>query len=223
MKLKLVAINLLIVAAMLALSAWAWHQLPESSRIPVHFGLDGTPDRYGGKFEGLLLTPIITAATTGLLALLPRIEPRRQNLMRSSKAYSIAWIALTLFLGSIHLTIVASALGSSFNFTTIGIVLTGSLLIIVGNYVSKTRSNFFFGIRTPWTLSSELSWQKTQRLGGWLLILHGIALMISGLVTNTIFFGVIVSLVVVSLLVLPLYSYLVWRGDREQQITNGSE
>ena len=223
MRLKLAfVINLLIVAGMFALSAWAWYQLP--SRIPVRFDLDGTPTRYGGKFEELLLMPIITAATAVILALLPRIEPRRQHLMRSSKAYSITWIATVVFLGSIHVTTVASALGSSLNFIMILGVLAGSFLIVIGNYLSKTRSTFFFGIRTPWTLSSELSWQKTHRLGGWLLVLHGVALIISGLIANAIFFGFVnVSLIIVSLLVLPVYSYLVWKGDRTQQTINGNE
>ena len=45
--------------------------------------------------------------------------------------------------------------------------------------MGQIRSNFMMGIRTPWTLSSDLAWEKTHRLGGWLFMVAG-ALMIVG-------------------------------------------
>jgi uncharacterized membrane protein len=32
--------------------------------------------------------------------------------------------------------------------------------------MGKIRPNWFVGVRTPWTLSSKLSWDKTHRLAG---------------------------------------------------------
>ncbi len=32
--------------------------------------------------------------------------------------------------------------------------------------MEKARQNWFIGVRTPWTLSSEVVWDKTNRLAG---------------------------------------------------------
>ena len=53
----------IVIVAMFALSWWAWGQVPAGAEIPVHWGVDGQPDRYGGKFEGLMLMPLIFLAS----------------------------------------------------------------------------------------------------------------------------------------------------------------
>ena len=47
----------IIVLLMFVSAAWAWFQIPEGNMIPVHWGIDGQPDGYGGRFEALLLIP----------------------------------------------------------------------------------------------------------------------------------------------------------------------
>ena len=73
-------VGALTIALMLAISAYAWIALPDDARLPVHWGVDGEPDRYGSKVEALLLSPAIALGIVLLLAVLPRIEPRRANL-----------------------------------------------------------------------------------------------------------------------------------------------
>jgi hypothetical protein len=48
-----------IVSGMLAIAIASWSSAP--ARIAVHWGASGEPDRYGGKIEGLLITPLIAA------------------------------------------------------------------------------------------------------------------------------------------------------------------
>lgn len=88
------------------------------------------------------------------------------------------------------------------------------LLIVSANYVTKLRSNFFIGIRTPWTLSSEFAWRRTHRVGGRVLMLLGLVLIppaflldagTNGWVTGLALLGVGLGLVV--------YSYFAWRND----------
>ena len=88
--------------------------------------------------------------------------------------------------------------------------------------MGKIRPNWFVGIRTPWTLSSELSWTKTHRLGGRLFVLVGIAPLASGFVGSTR--GLLFGLAVVTgcVLWLLLYSYLVWRTDPEKISPSGT-
>ncbi|MCK7526814.1 MAG: SdpI family protein [Ignavibacteriales bacterium] len=41
----------------------------------------------------------------------------------------------------------------------------GLLFIVIGSMLRKAKRNFFIGIRTPWTLSSDYVWDKTHQLG----------------------------------------------------------
>lgn len=215
MKLKqALIINSTIVAIMLAFSIWAWIKLPEGVQIPVHFNLQGQADRYGGKFEGLLALPLLAMGLTGLMALIPRIEPRKKHRSDSSVATSATVITSVVMLAVTHYSIIAIAVGKTVNITTITSIMMGILFIVMGNYLSKTRSNFFFGVRTPWTLSSELAWRKTNRLGAWLFVFYGMSFILAGIIGNSLLcIGLLVSSLIVSLVIFPIYSYYIWKKD----------
>jgi len=85
------------------------------------------------------------------------------------------------------------------------------LFVVIGNYMGTIRSNFFFGIKTPWTLSSDEVWRKTHRLGGALFILAGLsfigAAFIRGILSALIPLAMILAAVAV-----PIgYSYFLYR------------
>ncbi|MCI9162182.1 MAG: SdpI family protein [Lachnospiraceae bacterium] len=48
-------------------------------------------------------------------------------------------------------------------------------------YLPKIQSNFYIGIKTPRTLSSDIVWRKTHRLGGKLYVACGILILFSTL------------------------------------------
>jgi uncharacterized membrane protein len=88
------------------------------------------------------------------------------------------------------------------------------LLIVTGNYLSKVRSNFFIGIRTPWTLSSDIAWRKTHRVGGRVLLLLGLALIpLAFYLDSATNFWLTGAAVVATSLILVIYSYFAWRRD----------
>ena len=72
------------ITLILALSIWGWIGVGDATQIPVHFGMDGAPDRMGGKLEGFVLLPALALALCGLFALMPLIDPRGDNLRRSA-------------------------------------------------------------------------------------------------------------------------------------------
>jgi len=39
---------------------------------------------------------------------------------------------------------------------------------LLGNVIGKVRRNFWMGVRTPWTLASEVVWDRTHRVAAWL-------------------------------------------------------
>ena len=120
--------------------------------------------------------PVTTIAIAALLAVIPRFEPRRANLERSGKAYGAIWITVVTLLGGVHVLTVAAALGADLEISRLVLIGTGLLFVVIGNYLPKVRPNYLMGIRTPWTLASDLSWTRTHRLGGRLFVIEGLVL-----------------------------------------------
>jgi uncharacterized membrane protein len=211
---------LLLWTAMILLSAVAWSVLPADQQIPVHWGLDGKPDRYGGKLEGLGLMPGIAGFLLLLFWAIPKIEPRRLNLEKSLKAYKIIIGLLMTILCVIHAGTVFSCMGYAIDLNRIVTLSVGVMFIGIGNVMGKIRSNFFMGIRTPWTLSSELSWRKTHRLGGWLFVGLGLFMLLAGFIQHKLVFGFLMVGIIAMVVVLFVYSYLVWKKDPDRQKTD---
>ncbi len=106
-------------------------------------------------------------------------------------------------------------MGSKLDITTIAIVGTGLLFIVMGNYLPKVRPNYMVGIRTPWTLTSDLAWDRTHRVGGRLVMLEGIAFILVGLVhpPRPAFIATLIGAIVLLLVFVFAYSYRVWKTD----------
>ncbi|MEM7799788.1 MAG: SdpI family protein, partial [Chloroflexota bacterium] len=179
---NLLLISGLMLAVLFSISIWAWLALPAGEQIPVHWGPNGEPDRYGGKFEGLILLPLIAAAVVGLLAVVPRIDPKGENILRSGKAYRALWIGMLFFFLLLHAALISSIMGVNVPVEVIVPLGVGILFMVIGNFMGKVRRNYMFGIRTPWTLASSRSWDKTHRVGGWLFMLLGLVIIISSLI-----------------------------------------
>jgi uncharacterized membrane protein len=215
----MIAVSGIVLAVMLVASLWAWLQLPADARVPIHWGPDGQPDGWADKTVGLFLMPAIAGLVAILLAAIPRFEPRRTNLARSAKAYGATWVGLMVFLGGMHLLAIGVALGAEIDLTRIVMVGVGALFIVIGNYLPKVRPNYMMGVRTPWTLASDVSWRRTHRLAGRLFVVEGVLIAGLGLVGagGGILVAVLLTSIAVVLIVSFAYSYQAWKTDPERR------
>lgn len=204
----------LLLSGMFLLAVVTWPWAPD--QIPMHWSINGQVDRYGGRFEGLLAIPLLALAVYLLMLLLPRADPGRANYQQFAGVYAVLRLSilavLSILYGIIHLWI----RGQEVDVGTVVPLLVGGFFIVAGGVMGKIRPNWFVGIRTPWTLSSKLAWTKTHRLGGWLFIAMGFALMAAGLLRTQWAVGAAFAFVVGSMLWLVAYSYIVWRADAEK-------
>lgn len=204
-----------VVGAMTLLSAWAWGQLPPDAQVPIHWGIDGHVDGYASKEIGLFLLPLTAAGIAALLAVIPRFEPRRANLERSRKAYGAIWIVIVALVGAVHALAVAVALGAVLDVTRLILIGTGVVFVVIGNFLPKVRPNYLMGIRTPWTLASDLSWVRTHRVGGRLFVVEGFVLIALGLLgaRPEVLAVAVIGAIVIEIVVVVVYSYRVWKMD----------
>jgi len=189
----------------------------EGARVPVHWGIDG-PDAFATPETAsryLWLMPGACAFAGFLFALMPMIDPFRENVDRSYKAYSAVWIGVIALFIFIQLGLAASMTGlfvpgEEFPRAILGAI--GLFFVIIGNYLPKTRANFIFGIRTPWTLTSDTAWEKTHRLGGRLFIVVGLLAMALAFIADGAQMAVLFAAILLPLIaILFVYSFLVWR------------
>jgi uncharacterized membrane protein len=204
----------LVLLLMAAASAWAWVALPADAELAVHWDAHGKPDGFAPKTSALLFMPLSTLFTTAILAVAPALEPRRRNLVRSSSFYLTLWIGVLLLLALAHAVVIAGGFGLALPVVAIMIPATGLFIAVFGNLLGKTRPNFMAGIRTPWSLSSALAWEKSHRWTGRLLVLSGLGTVLASLGlgpgAGVVF---LVASTLASMLTGVVLSYLFWRRD----------
>jgi uncharacterized membrane protein len=205
------AASLLLILTMFALAIVNWSTAPD--RVPTHWNGAGQVDRFGGRAEGLFMLPLVAIATYALMLFLPRIDPRRRNYDDFAGAYLLLRTAIIGVLFTIYLAVHLSIRGRDVNMMSLVPLAVGVFFIVMGNYLPKIKSNWFVGIRTPWTLSSEHAWRQTHRLAGWLFVLAGIAIITASLIWPAALGVVFPVTIAAAAGVSVIYSYVAWRHD----------
>lgn len=196
-----------------AASAWAYPRLPP--RVATHWGLTGEPDGYSSKLVAAVLLPLIILALRGLLNLLPRIDPKGENYRKFESTYWLIFNGVILFMGVLHLAMLAFGLGAPVRMDRVVAAGMGVLFIVIGNYLARVEPNWFVGIRTPWTLSSEPVWRRTHRVGGWIFVVGGVLIVLTLFVPAGTVMPILLGTIGVVAVVPVVLSYLWWRRERE--------
>ena len=193
-----------------------YQKLPE--RVPVNFGFDGTVNAYGDR-----ATLWMMAGLGPLMALLfqflPRIDPKRQNYAKFQRYYDQFAIFMELFLLVVFGLVVTETLRPGT--VSIGRAVTALIsimLVLLGNMMGKIKHNYFFGIRTPWTLADPDVWTRTHTLGGKLWFALGVVLLpCSLLLPEQAFFVVLMGGLLGTTALVIVLSYLWYRQKQRGQ------
>jgi uncharacterized membrane protein len=211
-------VGAIVLGAMLVAAAWGLAQVGPQAQVPIHWGPSGEPDAYAAAWISFLMTPVLTGAVIALFAVIPRIEPRRANLQRSGPAYRTTAVAVILLLGALQAGIVLAGVTGSFPVATLISIGIGLLFVVLGNVLTTVRPNFLFGVRTPWTLTSDRSWDRTHRLVGRLFVLMGLLLVVVSFTGEMeIVLAVLLTSVALILVAAFGYSYRVWKADPDKR------
>lgn len=200
-----------LILATLAFSIAVFGRLPE--RVPIHWNVTGEVDRYGSRRMGAFLIPVLSLAIWGVLRAVPFLDPRRMNIEKFRDTYDVVIIVVVAMLAGIHFLTLGAALGWPIPIARYVPVAVGAMLVILGNLLPRFRSNFFLGIRTPWTLSSDRVWERTHRFGGYVMAVAGVLVAASGFVRSSAFAGIILGVVFAMAFLIIGYSYFAWRSE----------
>lgn len=201
-----------IVILTLAITILMYPGLPD--KIPSHWNSVGEVDGYLPKLWGVLIVPLLIIPFTALFFLLPRIDPLKENYPKFQGYYEGFILVFAVFLFIIQLQILLWGQGYPISPTFLYPLILGALFIYLGFLIEHAEQNWFVGIRTPWTLSSERVWKKTHAIGGTLFKIAGI-IAIAGVVFGkySLWFA-LVPVLVVSIYTV-IYSYIEYRKEGE--------
>lgn len=200
-----------VIGIALIISAMVYPTLPD--RVPTHWNAQGQPNDYSSRAVGAFLMPIIMLFTWGMMRVVPSIDPRRANYDRMRGAYDTVIAAVLGVLLLSHLAMLAAMAGVPISMTRVIPAIIGALFIVIGNVLPQARPNWFFGIRTPWTLSNDRVWQRTHRIGGYLFVMGGIVAVLSAALPFNVGFPILMVVAAFAGLGSVIYSYIAWRQE----------
>ena len=207
-------------AGQAALGLYVW-KFGSTAPIPMHFGLDGQVDRWGDRTEaalfigGMAAVSLIVGWAMDWSAARPWADDARRRGLAVAKTIAVATpCIIAAMMGGLALSARPAAGGQQ-----IILVAVCALLAMIGAGLGKIAPNALVGVRTPWSLTSKLAWEKSNRLAGRLFFWGG---LIGALVAPSapepigmqVFGGAVLLIAVLTV----FESWRVWRSDPERRV-----
>ena len=206
----------ILVISLIAIAVIAgvvlWNQFPE--QMASHWNVNDQADDYMPKFWGVFLMPIISLGMLILFLVIPNIDPLKANIAEFRNIFNLFILLIVAFMLYVHgLTLAWNMGNQSFKMSAAMLPFLGILFIFIGYMLRQAKRNFFIGIRTPWTLSSDTVWDKTHQLGSVLFMVSGALAFVGSFLGGTIAFWLFFIPLMGSVLFLILYSYILYRNE----------
>jgi uncharacterized membrane protein len=206
----IVVLVLLVAATVVGLALW--NRLPDP--MASHWNENDQVNGYMSKFWGVFLMPLITLGMLLLFLLIPNIDPLKANIAQFRDVFNLFIALIVGFMVYIYLLTLRWNLG----YTDLGIgkammPALGILFFFVGYLMRKSRRNFFIGIRTPWTLSSDRVWDETHRLGSILFMISGALAFVGAFFGGAVALWLLFVPLIGSTLITLVYSYILYQRE----------
>ena len=197
--------------------------------VPLHYNFAGEIDRWGSKYEHFLM-PVFLIVWVILMQVItyfqekkiedeptPREQASRRNNIQVVRivtiVFEIFWLILICWM--LWTSKENANLGTEQTATNIGQfiwIAMGILLVVIGNILPKSRMNSVIGVRTTWSMYNEETWSKSNRFGGIVLMVTGIAMVITSLILKESALIIVnIGLTVLSSIVILVYTYKVFK------------
>lgn len=220
----LAVVNLVVMAVLMSF-------LPE--KMPMHYDLNGVVDRWGSKYENFIFPIIIIVMGIFWIAFSMYFERKAtrstedkeiKSLLANAKVLDIVGLCETLFFifmeafglyKAINL-INTDAVTMSVDSIKIEIIGTGVLIIVLANFMTRTKMNKIVGIRTSFSMYNDRTWRKSNRFGAYALMISGLLTIVTAVFIKQSIVGVFLMLayILVAVIATMIYSKKVYDEER---------
>jgi uncharacterized membrane protein len=200
----------LIVGLAFLVSVVFYKAMPE--RIASHWNLQGETDGYMNRFWGLFIMPVTLFILLILFQLIPKIDPLKRNFVSFRTYYDIFILFFLGFMMLIHLHIIFWNLGWKISPNLFMPIALGFFFYYAGILCGKAKRNWFVGLRTPWTLSSDIVWDKTHIVTAKLFKICGIISVLGALSGNIAIYISLIPIIMASIFA-TIYSYIIYKKE----------
>lgn len=187
--------------------------------IPIHIGIDSTPDQYGSKYF-ILVFPFVMCVNGVTMLLVVKYAKVTENYKKYTLLTGVileAMFLLLLLVFSVYI-IQYTEDTPAFDISKIMMILFGLLFIVMGNYMPKIEKNRTLGIKTVWSMYNEVTWQKTHRFSGFVGIIVGVLCLLLGFFfKEMVNFIILMSLVAVFSISTTIASYHYYKVEKAKE------
>lgn len=206
----------LVLIVLSFLAAYYFYQsFPD--RVPTHWNFQGEVNGYSSPLVASILMPVISLVVYLIFIFMPYFDPKKEQYAKFSRAYHAFKDLLIAFLFATFMMIGLNGIGYPVNIGFWMPIMIGLLFVVIGFLLDKVKMNWFMGIRTPWTLSSEEVWRKTHKLSSKVLMVSGVLIALTSLVPNTAKIVLFIIAVVLIVLAMPIYSFILYSKENKKK------
>lgn len=206
------AIIIAIILMLFGIATYYYPQMP--NQMASHWNAAGEANDTMSKCWALYLMPGITLLMYLMFLVIPKIDPLKKNIAKFRIWFDWFILLMAIFLFYVYILTIAYNLGYTFNMTTALLPAMGVLFIFIGQMLGHAERNWFIGIRTPWTLSSDNVWKKTHMLAGKLFKAAGVLIFLTVVLDRFALWIVLVSVLWAGLYPV-VYSYFEYQREEK--------
>jgi uncharacterized membrane protein len=206
----LVVIGLVLVA--FVISVYFYPKMPQ--QMASHWNAQSQVDGYMGKDVGLFIMPGVMAGMALLLNFIVYLDPLRRNIEKFRPYYEGFIVFMCIFMLAIQYHIILWNLGIQISTNVVIPIGIGLMFYYCGILCERAKRNWFIGIRTPWTLSSDRVWARTHRVGGLLFKVAGIAAFIGIAFQKYVIYFILVPMLAVAVFTI-VYSFVIYQQEKQ--------
>lgn len=206
-----VAVLSLVCSAMMTVAVY--DRLPDP--IATHFDLHGQPNGWMPRAMGAWFAPVFGLALWLFVRFVPKVLPASEKKRLPDGQLALVSSLTALFLVAVHALVLYVALVPGASLMRPVWLLLGAFFVALGLVLPRVKRNAFVGIRTAWTLTSDENWARSNRVGGYSMVVGGIGAALAGILGGATGGVVAIAFLLGSALVPAVYSLvLARRGDQ---------
>ena len=205
-------------------------------RVPMHYDFSGNIDRWGSKYEEFLIPAIILLFAVFWHFFISHFEKKADEVFdekaaaearSNAKVLSIVSVVMagmfTVMQGfslyGAYREAAANATKQAVDIGKVSVILTGVIMIVLGNIMTKTRNNRLVGFRIKWSMYNDTTWRKSNRFSAYAIMIAGLLTVVIGAVMKNSYAATMTSLglILLATIVSSIYAYKVYVQEKASE------